>query len=88
MYGIDAKPHPPPPPPPPPSGLDQQQCVWKLRFLTLASLAVEAREIPFNTLREELSLQQDQLDMCILEGEVQYTNNGHTVYSYCVRTTQ
>ena len=60
----------------PPPGWTSSSCCS-----SLASLAVEAREIPFNTLREELSLQQDQLDMCILDGEIQYTNNGHTVYT-------
>ena len=51
------------------AGLKYDECVRKMRLLTLASLAEECRDIPFATLTAELNLPAEELEMFVVEGE-------------------
>ncbi|KAL5502680.1 hypothetical protein EMCRGX_G009489 [Ephydatia muelleri] len=48
-------------------GLKYDECVRKMRLLTLASLAEECRDIPFATLTAELNLPAEELEMFVVE---------------------
>ena len=58
------------------AGLKYDECVRKMRLLTLASLAEECRDIPFATLTAELNLPAEELEMFVVEGEC-------VVFGYC-----
>ena len=51
------------------TGLQETYCVEKMRQLTLVSLAMEAQEIPFSRLSQELHMEQDQLEQFVINGE-------------------
>ena len=51
------------------AGLNYNDCVKKMRLLTLASLAEECRDIPFATLTAELNLSAEELEMFVVEGK-------------------
>ena len=48
-------------------GLKYDECVRKMRLLTLASLAEECRDIPFATLTAELNLPAEELELFVVE---------------------
>ena len=51
------------------TGLQETYCVEKMRQLTLVSLAMEAQEIPFSRLSQELHMETDQLEQFVINGE-------------------
>ena len=50
------------------AGLNYNECVKKMRLLTLASLAEDSRDISFATLTSELNLSAEELEMFVVEG--------------------
>ncbi len=57
------------------AGLQEDYCVEKMRQLTIVSLAMEAREIPFSRLTQELSLEEDKLEQFVIDGELYAVTN-------------
>ena len=60
----------------PPPALDYSQCVHKMRLLTLASMAVETSQVSFSDLTVELDLQQDEVEVIVIEGQLKCVCGG------------
>ena len=53
-------------------GLSYTVCERKMQLLTLVSLAVESREVPFSALTGELQLDMCEVEQLIIDGTCEY----------------
>lgn len=59
------------------SGLSHEQNIAKMRLLTFMGMAVEFKEISFDTMQQELQIGADEVEAFVIDGKTQ-SDTQHT----------
>ena len=73
------------------AGLDLQKCNLKMKYLTICSLAQQCREIPIQTLKTDLDINEEEIENFvvdkIIDARIDDENDVVVVHSFTKRYT-